>query len=78
MPQANILDSMYQLWVLGALDNVGDLMPAGRKISEFPMEPSMAKILHGDADNCVDAICTEHFLPSERTDGGGRLGKRQV
>ena len=36
---------MYQLWVLGALDNVGDLTPVGRKMSEFPMEPSMAKML---------------------------------
>ncbi|KAI0290573.1 pre-mRNA splicing factor [Russula brevipes] len=44
-PQPNILNSMYQLWVLGALDNVGDLTPAGRKMSEFPMEPSMAKML---------------------------------
>lgn len=44
-PQANILNSMYQLWVLGALDNVGDLTPSGRKMNEFPMEPSMAKML---------------------------------
>ncbi|PPQ73680.1 hypothetical protein CVT26_010766 [Gymnopilus dilepis] len=44
-PQANILNSMYQLWVLGALDNIGDLTPVGRKMSEFPMEPSMAKML---------------------------------
>ncbi|KIK68997.1 hypothetical protein GYMLUDRAFT_67703 [Collybiopsis luxurians FD-317 M1] len=44
-PQANILNSMYQLWVLGALDNVGDLTPVGRKMSEFPMEPSMGKML---------------------------------
>ncbi|KAL1740351.1 putative PRP16-RNA-dependent ATPase [Schizophyllum fasciatum] len=44
-PQANILNSMYQLWVLGALDNVGDLTGVGRKMSEFPMEPSMAKML---------------------------------
>jgi pre-mRNA-splicing factor ATP-dependent RNA helicase DHX38/PRP16 len=36
---------MYQLWVLGALDNVGDLTPSGRKMNEFPMEPSMAKML---------------------------------
>jgi pre-mRNA-splicing factor ATP-dependent RNA helicase DHX38/PRP16 len=43
--KANILNSMYQLWVLGALDNVGDLTPTGRKMSEFPMEPSMAKML---------------------------------
>ena len=40
-----MLNSMYQLWVLGALDNVGDLTPIGRKMSEFPMEPSMAKML---------------------------------
>ncbi|KAH9917373.1 P-loop containing nucleoside triphosphate hydrolase protein [Epithele typhae] len=44
-PQANMLNSMYQLWVLGALDNIGDLTPSGRKMSEFPMEPSMAKML---------------------------------
>ncbi|OBZ79971.1 Pre-mRNA-splicing factor ATP-dependent RNA helicase PRP16 [Grifola frondosa] len=44
-PQANMLNSMYQLWVLGALDNVGDLTAVGRKMSEFPMEPSMAKML---------------------------------
>ncbi|KAF8584942.1 P-loop containing nucleoside triphosphate hydrolase protein [Ramaria rubella] len=44
-PQANILNSMYQLWVLGALDNIGNLTPVGRKMSEFPMEPSMAKML---------------------------------
>lgn len=43
--QANILNSMYQLWVLGALDNVGDLTAVGRKMSEFPMEPSMGKML---------------------------------
>ncbi|EIW71616.1 hypothetical protein TREMEDRAFT_67867 [Tremella mesenterica DSM 1558] len=44
-PQENILNSMYQLWVLGALDNVGDLTPTGRKMSDFPMEPSLAKML---------------------------------
>ena len=36
---------MYQLWVLGALDNVGDLTADGRKMSDFPMEPSLAKML---------------------------------
>ncbi|KAF7317971.1 hypothetical protein MKEN_00885500 [Mycena kentingensis (nom. inval.)] len=44
-PQSNILNSMYQLWVLGALDNVGDLTPSGRKMNDFPMDPSMAKML---------------------------------
>ncbi|KAJ9104349.1 hypothetical protein QFC19_003991 [Naganishia cerealis] len=44
-PQENILNSMYQLWVLGALDNIGDLTPVGRMMSDFPMEPSLAKML---------------------------------
>ncbi|KAI0297488.1 P-loop containing nucleoside triphosphate hydrolase protein [Multifurca ochricompacta] len=57
-PQANILNSMYQLWVLGALDNVGDLTPAGRKMSEFPMEPSMAKMLI----TSVDYKCSAEML----------------
>jgi len=36
-PQDNILNSMYQLWVLGALDNIGALTPMGRKMVEFPL-----------------------------------------
>lgn len=57
-PQANIINSMYQLWVLGALDNVGDLTPVGRKMSEFPMEPSMAKMLISS----VDYKCSTEML----------------
>ncbi|KAI6137026.1 pre-mRNA splicing factor [Pisolithus sp. B1] len=57
-PQANIINSMYQLWVLGALDNVGDLTPIGRKMSEFPMEPSMAKMLIAS----VDYKCSAEML----------------
>lgn len=49
---------MYQLWVLGALDNVGDLTPVGRKMSEFPMEPSMAKMLISS----VDYKCSTEML----------------
>ncbi|KAJ7102564.1 pre-mRNA splicing factor [Mycena belliarum] len=41
----DFMDPPPQLWVLGALDNVGDLTPVGRKMNEFPMEPSMAKML---------------------------------
>jgi hypothetical protein len=43
-PQENILNSMYQLWVLGALDNTGELTSLGKKMSNFPMEPSLAKV----------------------------------
>jgi len=44
-PQDNILNSMYQLWVLGAFDNTGELTPAGRKMNDFPLDPSLAKML---------------------------------
>ncbi|KAF9040610.1 P-loop containing nucleoside triphosphate hydrolase protein [Panaeolus papilionaceus] len=58
-PQANILNSMYQLWVLGALNNSGDLTDIGRKMSEFPMEPSMAKMLiQSVEDRCSAEMLT--------------------
>ena len=44
-PQETILQSMYQLWVLGALDNTGGLTPLGRKMVEFPLDPPLAKML---------------------------------
>jgi pre-mRNA-splicing factor ATP-dependent RNA helicase DHX38/PRP16 len=44
-PQDNILQSMYQLWVLGALSNTGDLTYLGKKMVEFPLDPPLAKML---------------------------------
>lgn len=44
-PQDNIMNSMYQLWVLGALDNTGSLTALGRKMVEFPLDPPLAKML---------------------------------
>ena len=44
-PQDNILNSMYQLWILGAFDNNGDLTEVGQKMNEFPLDPSLAKML---------------------------------
>ncbi|CAG8483865.1 6782_t:CDS:10 [Rhizophagus irregularis] len=41
----NILNSMYQLWILGALDNTGELTPLGRRMVEFPLDPSLSKML---------------------------------
>lgn len=50
---------MYQLWVLGALNNSGDLTDIGRKMSEFPMEPSMAKMLiQSVEDRCSAEMLT--------------------
>ena len=44
-PQDNILNSMYQLWILGALDSRGDLTDLGRRMVEFPLDPSLSKML---------------------------------
>lgn len=44
-PQENLQNSMYQLWILGALDNTGALTPLGRKMVEFPIDPPLAKML---------------------------------
>lgn len=58
-PQDNILNSMYQLWVLGALNNVGSLTDLGWKMVEFPLDPPLAKmLLMGEQLGCVDEVLT--------------------
>ena len=44
-PQENIMSSLYQLWILGALDNAGDLTQTGRQMAEFPLDPPLSKML---------------------------------
>lgn len=44
-PQENIMNSMYQLWILGALNNTGDLTSMGRRMVEFPLDPPLSKLL---------------------------------
>ena len=44
-PEENMLNSMFQLWILGALDNTGNLTPLGRSMAEFPLDPAMSKML---------------------------------
>ncbi|XP_078482661.1 pre-mRNA-splicing factor ATP-dependent RNA helicase PRP16 [Ciona intestinalis] len=44
-PQDNILNSMYQLWILGALDNTGALTSCGRNMVEFPLDPPLSKMM---------------------------------
>ena len=44
-PEDNLLNSMYQLWIFGALDNTGQLTKLGRKMVEFPLDPSLSKML---------------------------------
>lgn len=57
-PQDNILNSMYQLWVMGALDNTGGLTALGRKMVEFPLDPPLSKMLI----LAEEFACTEELL----------------
>ena len=57
-PQDNILTSMYQLWVLGAFDNVGNLSVLGRQMVEFPMDPAMSKLVLVACEmGCSEEVC---------------------
>ncbi|KAL4304663.1 hypothetical protein AHAS_Ahas16G0000800 [Arachis hypogaea] len=58
-PQDNILNSMYQLWVLGAVNNVGALTDLGWKMVEFPLDPPLAKmLLMGEQLGCLEEVLT--------------------
>lgn len=58
-PQDTITTSLFELWSLGALDNIGDLTPMGRRMTAFPMDPSLAKLL---ITSCTDYQCSEEML----------------
>ena len=44
-PQDILVSSMFNLWVLGALDCSGTLTSLGVALSEFPLDPPLAKLL---------------------------------
>ena len=54
---------MYQLWTLGAIDNTGMLTKTGRKMVEFPLDPSLAKMLLVSAEmECSDEVLVSSCL----------------
>lgn len=60
-PQDLLNCSLYDLWAIGALDNLGQLTDLGRLMSDFPMEPTLAKtiILSCQPEfNCSEDIIT--------------------
>ncbi|PFH56763.1 hypothetical protein XA68_16035 [Ophiocordyceps unilateralis] len=77
-PQDTISTSMFDLWALGALDNLGELTELGRKMSAFPMDPSLAKLLiTADEEGCSEEMITivsmlsvpnVFYRPKERQD----------
>jgi len=54
-PVQTLITAMENLYSLGALDDEGLLTRMGRKMAEFPMEPSMSKMLIASVDlGCSD------------------------
>lgn len=54
----SITGSLYELWSMGALDEMGELTALGKKMVRFPMEPSLSKLLI----NSVALGCTEDMI----------------
>jgi pre-mRNA-splicing factor ATP-dependent RNA helicase DHX38/PRP16 len=58
-PQDTITTSLFDLWSLGALDNLGELTELGRLMTSFPMDPSLAKLVITSATTYA---CSEEML----------------
>ena len=68
-PEDNIMTSLYQLWILGAIDNTGDLTALGRRMVEFPLDPPLSKMLlfaheHGKCSSEVLIVVSMLSVPS--------------
>ncbi|KAK3628167.1 DEAH-box RNA helicase prp16 [Elasticomyces elasticus] len=59
-PQETITTSLFDLWALGALTNLGELTDLGRKMTSFPMDPSLAKlvIMSSNTYGCSEEMLT--------------------
>lgn len=56
-PINTMLTALEELYALSALDDEGLLTRLGRKMADFPMEPSLAKVLIAAVDlNCSDEM----------------------
>jgi len=56
-PPDTVNQSLYQLWVLGALDNDGNLTDTGKRMVDFPLDPSLSKMLvEGERLGCSDEV----------------------
>lgn len=58
-PQDTITTSLFDLWALGALNNIGDLTSLGKTMTAFPMDPSLAKlIITSEEYGCSEEMLT--------------------
>jgi len=68
-PEDNIMTSLYQLWILGAIDNTGELTQLGGRMAEFPLDPPLSKMLlfaheHGKCSSEVLIVVSMLSVPS--------------
>jgi pre-mRNA-splicing factor ATP-dependent RNA helicase DHX38/PRP16 len=57
-PQDVLNTSLFDLWALGCLDNLGNLTDLGSKLTPFPMDPSLAKLIV----TSIEYGCSEEML----------------
>jgi len=58
-PQETMVASMYQLWMLGALNNTGGVTDLGLQMVQFPLDPPLSKMLiFSNKLNCSSEIMT--------------------
>ncbi|KAI5963496.1 uncharacterized protein KGF55_002376 [Candida pseudojiufengensis] len=60
-PPKDLLNcSLYDLWAIGAIDNLGELTKLGLDMIQFPIEPTLAKLI---LLSCKDEFhCSEEIL----------------
>jgi len=87
-PTENLVDSLNQLWVLGAVDSDGNLTPLGRRMVDFPLDPALSKMLiFADQEKCTSEIVTlvsmlnvpdVFFRPPDRAEEADQARERFV
>jgi pre-mRNA-splicing factor ATP-dependent RNA helicase DHX38/PRP16 len=77
-PLDSLIAAMFHIWSLGAINDFGDLTVLGKKMVEFPLDPSLSKmLLVSNALGCVSemlsivamlSIPQVFFRPKERAE----------
>lgn len=82
---------MYQLWILGALDDQSRLTPLGKNMSEFPLDRLRSQLVDimqskkmklrsvgNEWDNVLKCICSAYFYHAARLKGTAERACRAV
>lgn len=56
-PVETLVRALEELYALGALNDQGELTKIGRRMAEFPVDPTMSKcILMSESYGCTDEV----------------------